>query len=445
MRIKTPAWLGAATALAMASAAWGQPTAAEDFAPAVDHHQHLLSQAGAAMINAAPAPQQAIPPEIAALLAERAARWNEAAGLAPLYDAEATALDSYENRYVQGREAVAGYLSTLFARAFRLTPTAYLAEGESARLHGYYSRDTDAGVRHFGHFNLTLARDPGGAWRIASEDGIFPGPAMDEPITAARLTEMLDEAGIRRAVVLSIAYWFDAPDQPDTPENYARVQAENDWTLAQTEQFPERLIPFCSVNPVRDHAIAELERCAALGMRGLKLHFDNSEVDLANPDHLTRVRALFGAANRLRLPIVVHTRDGDDFGRAETLVLLDEVIPAAPDIVVQIAHLWGGGAYSGDALAAFAEAFAAGRPATRNLYFDVTDAAFGAAQSEEQAAEIARHMRQIGLDRMLYGSDAAMEGHGDAEASWTMFRGSLPLSDAEYRAIAANIAPYLRD
>lgn len=434
-----------AAGMVLAAPASGQASEyADRVVPQVDHHQHLLSPAGAEMINAAPEPSGLVPAGIADLLERRAAAWDRAEALAPLFVADALTFNQFDNEYVRGREAVSGFLSTLFARAYRFIPTAYAIDRDDARVYGYYSREVEGGVRHFGHFTLDLVRLPEG-WRIAAEQGLFPGPEVDSPITAESLIATLDEAGIDKAVVLSIAYWFDAPDQPDTPENFALVKAENDWTLAQARQFPDRLVPFCSVNPVRSHAIAELERCAAMGMRGLKLHFDNSEVDLTNPDHAERVETVFAAANRLDLSIVVHTRDGDDFGREETKILLERILPAAPEVAVQIAHLWGGGAYSGEALATFAEAFAERRPVTRNLYFDLTDAAFGAAQSEERAAEIASHMRTIGLDRLFYGSDAAIEGHANAATSWKFFHETMPLTDEEIRVIAANVAPYLGD
>ncbi len=436
-------WLAAG--IALAAHAVGQANESSDrLVPEVDHHQHLLSPAAAEMINAVPELSVPVPAGIANLLERRAAAWDRAEALSPLFVADALAFNPFDNEYVRGREAVSTFLSTLFARAYRLTPAAFAIDEDDARVYGYYSREADGGVRHFGHFTLDLVRLPDG-WRIAAEQGLFPGPVVDDPIDAETLIDALDEAGINEAVVLSVAYWFDAPDQPDTPENFARVKAENDWTLAQARQFPDRLVPFCSVNPVRSHAVAELERCRAMGMLGLKLHFANSEVDLTKPDHAKRIKAVFAAANRLDLPIVVHTRDGDDFGREETTILLEQVLPAAPEVVVQIAHLWGGGAYSGEALATFAEAFDERRPVTRNLLFDLTDATFGAAQSEERAAEIAAHMRTIGLDRMFYGSDAAIEGHADAAASWQFFRDTMPLTDEEIRLIAANVAPYLGD
>jgi uncharacterized protein len=52
------------------------------------------------------------------------------------------------------------------------------------------------------------------------------------------------------------------------------------------------LAGFCSVNPLKGYAEREVERCAAIGLRGLKLHFTSSGVDLSNPAHVAHVRAV---------------------------------------------------------------------------------------------------------------------------------------------------------
>ena len=124
------------------------------------------------------------------------------------------------------------------------------------------------------------------------------------------------------------------------------------------------------------------------------------------------LREVFAAANRARLPIVVHVRNGDSYGAPHARVFLEELLTAAPDIPVQIAHLWGGANFSADALAVYAEAVAARRPATRRLYFDVSDAAL-VANTPELAQVVADRIRQIGLDRIFYGSDAAFGNHPD--------------------------------
>jgi predicted TIM-barrel fold metal-dependent hydrolase len=255
---------------------------------------------------------------------------------------------------------------------------------------------------------------------------------------------MLDAAHIKRAVVLSVGYWFDSSTRPFV-RSAAAMQAENTWTAEQAARFPDRLVAFCSLNPVSDAAAAAMRHCIAdKRFKGVKLHLANSRVDLLNADHVQRTREVFAAANRARLPIVVHVRNGDSYGAREARVFLEQLLTAAPDIPVQIAHLWGGANFSADALAVYAEAVAARRAATRRLYFDVSDAAL-VASTPELAQVVADRIRQIGLDRIVYGSDAAFGNHPDPGGSWAAFHKGIPLSAAEFEWIAHNVAPYLSE
>jgi len=165
-----------------------------------------------------------------------------------------------------------------------------------------------------------------------------------------------------------------------------------------------------------------------------------------------QLRRVFRAANERRMPIIAHIwtgnqRIGRPYGRAEAQVFLSEILPVAPDIPIQIAHLSGAGpgldAGSKEALIMFADAISAADPRTRNLFFDVTTNVT-MQTSAEDAKFIADRLRQIGLRRILYGSDMAISGNLTARQGWGAFRGLMPLTEAEFRTIANNIAPYMR-
>jgi hypothetical protein len=81
-------------------------------------------------------------------------------------------------------------------------------------------------------------------------------------------------------------------------------------------------------------------------------------------------------------------------------------------------------------------------PRTRNLWFDVT-AVVGNDISASDAALVARWIRQIGVERTLYGSDAATGGNLRPREGWAAFR-RIPLTKDEFAQIAGNLAPYLR-
>jgi predicted TIM-barrel fold metal-dependent hydrolase len=162
------------------------------------------------------------------------------------------------------------------------------------------------------------------------------------------LIKLLDQAGIRRAALFSIAYQFGNPNRPPIANEYEQVQAENDRVSREVARYPDRLRGFCGVNPLKDYALAEIARCAKdPQMRfGLKLHFGNSDVQLEEPRHVARLREVFRAANDARMAIVMHVRSTISqrrpYGATQARALLTEVLPSAPDVPIQIAHLAGG-------------------------------------------------------------------------------------------------------
>jgi predicted TIM-barrel fold metal-dependent hydrolase len=265
-----------------------------------------------------------------------------------------------------------------------------------------------------------------------------------QSITAEQLLAELDAAGIRQGVVLSVAYWFGSPRIAPVDNEYAKVRAENDWTTQQARRFPARLVPFCSVNPLKDYAREEINRCATqLMVQGLKLHFNSSGVDLLSLRHAETVRRVFQAVNERRLAMVVHVRgDPAVYGREHAEKFLD-LLSAAPDVPVQVAHLWGGEGFSDAALATYASAVSNGDAQTKNLYFDVADIARFAVRSEAARPMAVQHIRAIGPDRILWGSDMAPPGP-PAEKAWTVFRTTFSLTENEMRTIASNVAPYLQ-
>ena len=271
-----------------------------------------------------------------------------------------------------------------------------------------------------------------------------------DPVDADKLIALLDSAGIRRALVLALGYSWGNPRR-NVENEYEKVKAENDWVAAQVAKYPDRLRAFCSFNPLKDYALNELARCGTNPhlRRGLKLHIGNAAADYHNAEHREKVRAVFRAANERRIPIVIHIRasmsQGLRYGREEARIFFDSILPAAPDIPVQIAHLAGAGGFdavSDSALSVFVDAIARQDPRANRLWFDVTTVARSSTTPEE-AQLLATRIRQLGVQRVLYGSDAATGGNLPPRESWAVFL-KLPLTPAEFQTIASNVAPYMR-
>jgi predicted TIM-barrel fold metal-dependent hydrolase len=403
--------------------------------PLVDHHKHLSSPATAERDRSPFLPAIQVPDDLARLLRERTLRFDNRETIADLYTENAILNDSRVPAWFQGRGRITGFITGRFRASYEIMPVSYSADGSRGYIAGYITRDG----KRLAHVHLSIEKGADGFWRIAAESIGFPTPSEgDPPATAERLIAELDEAGIKKAVVLSLGYQWG---------NYDKVRAENDWVAEQAALYPERLIAFCSFNPLRDYALEELERCAKNPrFKGIKLHFGNSRVDIRKPEHAEKLRQIFRAANKHRLAIVAHLwRIGDyeEKGGEDAKVFMDKLIPEAPDITVQIAHMAGGGVITESALAVFAEAIAAKDPRTKNLYFDVTTMV-NAGTPTKRLRRDAEWLRKIGLERILWGSDMMTNSENSTSKQWLFFRALLPLTEAELRQIANNIAPYMR-
>jgi len=271
-------------------------------------------------------------------------------------------------------------------------------------------------------------------------------------VNARDLIAHLDAAGIRRALVLSVAYTWSKASRAAVEDDYSHVKTENDWTAQQVSQYPDRLRAFCSVNPLKAYALDELARCHdnPFLRTGLKLHFGNSDVDLDNPGNVARVRTVFEAANRYGMAIVVHMHTSIDmrrrYGAAQARVFLNELLPAAPAAPVQIAHLAGAGGFDAEtdaALGVFIDAIAKRDPRMTHVWFDATSIV-RPDMSADALQSIAARLRAIGVERVVFGSDAAITPATYPKAAWEAFR-RLPLTEAELTAIAGNVAPYMRE
>jgi predicted TIM-barrel fold metal-dependent hydrolase len=269
-------------------------------------------------------------------------------------------------------------------------------------------------------------------------------PARDGKALLAEL----DAAGIDRAVVLSTGYSFaDERKKLEDPDRL--TAAENDWTSAQVAASGGRLIGFCSANPLRPAALDELERCLALpGMKGVKLHFGNAGITLRNPEHATRIVQVFALAERMRAPVLVHmrARGGLNFGAEDARLFLDKLVPAAPSIEIVVAHFGGSGpgypAQTDEVMAVFGAAAERDDPRMRNIYFDLATVV-AAETTTDEAALVASRIRQVGTQRVLYGSDLSPPG-GSVRAGWEIFRDRVPLTDADVRTIAGNVTRFAR-
>ncbi len=103
---------------------------------------------------------------------------------------------------------------------------------------------------------------------------------------------------------------------PDADFSHAMCRAYNEWAWEEFADCNDRLAPMACIAPAAlDKAIAEIQRCAALGFKGLSLPakpvFGPPDVDDLNYN-LREMEPLWDCIDEVELPVTFHVSTGRD-------------------------------------------------------------------------------------------------------------------------------------
>jgi predicted TIM-barrel fold metal-dependent hydrolase len=148
--------------------------------------------------------------------------------------------------------------------------------------------------------------------------GIRHGAAQ----TGEDLVKKMDQTGVDKAVIFP----------------FVEGDFSNDVMNDYHKQFPDRLIPFCAVNPwLKERAVQELMRCVDdLGFKGLKLHPTLHGYHLA--DH-GLVDPIFQMAQDLGIPIICHGAS-DLYNNPLEFAEMARTFPEVPLIMAHMGFFW---------------------------------------------------------------------------------------------------------
>ena len=201
--------------------------------------------------------------------------------------------------------------------------------------------------------------------------------------TADELIASMDEAGVDISVILNIGW-----------TTHELCVETNNYIIESVARYPRRLVGFGAVRPQSPQAIAEIERCAKAGIKGIgEMRPDIQLFDLTDEF----IMAPFVAAlKKHRLILLTHASEpaGHNYpGKgAITPALLYPFITRFPDLTIVCAH-WGGGL-------PFYALMPEVKKAMNNVFFDTAASPFlYAPQVYNQVIPL------VGADRILFGSD----------------------------------------
>jgi len=230
------------------------------------------------------------------------------------------------------------------------------------------------------------------------------------------LLRRLDADGIDRAVLVN----YPAP-------LFGFTHRVNDYVADYCGAAPERLIAMGGVNPrLPEDAAAEVRRAKERGVRALKLHPPHMGVAPNEYLHgLDALRALYEEAQRLRLPVMIHTGTSIFPGARSRLgepMAVDDVAVDFPELVIVIAHggrpLW------------MEQAFFLVRRFP-NLFMDVSGI------PPKKVLEYFPRLEEV-ADKVLYGSDWPSPGVKSMAANVRDFRALGLSAEALDKILDAN-------
>ncbi len=202
--------------------------------------------------------------------------------------------------------------------------------------------------------------------------------------TADELINNMDREGIDISVVLNIGWG----------KNELCVET-NDYILESVARYPQRLVGFGAVPPrLSQSALAEVERCARGGMRGIgEMRLETRPADLKESG---KISPLIEKISELNLILLVHSSEpvGHHYpGKgAITPDRLYPIITGFPDLTIVCAH-WGGGL-------PFYALMPEVKKAMANVFFDTAASPFlYRPQIYQQVTQL------VGADKILFGSD----------------------------------------
>lgn len=225
----------------------------------------------------------------------------------------------------------------------------------------------------------------------------------------------LNEA--ERMDLIGMGYVYTNPEYYQGEDAQDRLIAENNYLIDAALKHPKRITPYIAIDPLKAHAITELDRCyGKYHQIGVKLHFSTSQVYLTEPAHLVEVRSLFEAIAAYQLPVLLHFDNWHSkFGRPDLELLVDSILTDLPPVHLQIAHFGTSGGFN-DKTRRFLDAYIALRkegriPDQHKIKLDISAVALdkdseGVSKlSKAEFGILRQYVEKIGFSNIVFGSD----------------------------------------
>jgi len=226
--------------------------------------------------------------------------------------------------------------------------------------------------------------------------GVRHGASQD----AAELVTKLDQAGVSRAVVFP----------------FVEGDFDNDDIDRAMEAAPDRLIPFCAVNPWgRESAVREIKERAERGFRGIKLHPTIHGYHLSDPG---LVDPIFDAVREAGMVVISHGAS-DLYNAPPEFARIAMRFPEVPLMMAHSGTFW-----SHD------QAIEVAREVP-NVYLET---------ARVPMFEVTHSVRELGPEKVVWGTDSPFV---DYEFEYDKMERAASSSDAHQMLVGGTLAGLL--
>lgn len=212
-----------------------------------------------------------------------------------------------------------------------------------------------------------------------------------------------------RIYLISTGYaFYDIANDMQT-EIELKLKEHNHLSNA-VHRYPDKIIPFYGVNPLKPYAIQLLDRCRTnLNFHGVKIHMHASHVDFRKDEHVAALRGIFQYTAQHDIPVLLHFPNHKfDFGDAEVDFFFSEILPQQKSQTLVFAHMGGGGLLKEKDLNIVNSILEnSARYPHHSIWFELSgfvNKQYDMVDTVSKTEKL-NILRQIGFDRIFFGSD----------------------------------------
>lgn len=146
-------------------------------------------------------------------------------------------------------------------------------------------------------------------------------------------------SGAQKIWLISTGYAYSGSQ---SLENEIRLQLnEHQYLHNAASKFPNQIEAFYSVNPLKDYALQLVKRAHKnLVFKGIKLHFQSSQIEFRNQHHVRQLKELFSYTGQHDIPVILHFQNHkNSISKSEIDYFFKFVIPKQYNHQLIFTHL----------------------------------------------------------------------------------------------------------